>query len=132
LYVDDWWSVCRLYYGSCVIYSASITIVFNYNYYASKMDGDTLMSHYKAPDNSLHFLDDDAYAHLLPEGSVQITNEEAEALRPQPAELTYAQKRAAEYPPMTDYLDGVVKGDQAQIDKYIADCQAVKAKYPKV
>lgn len=88
--------------------------------------------HYKAPDNSLHFLDDDAYAHLLPEGSVAITDEEAEALRPQPAELTYAQKRAAEYPPMTDYLDGVVKGDQAQIDKYIADCQAVKAKYPKV
>jgi hypothetical protein len=25
-----------------------------------------------------------------------------------------------------------VKADQAQIDKYIADCQAVKAKYPKV
>jgi hypothetical protein len=90
------------------------------------------MPHYKAPDNSLHFLDDDAYAHLLPEGSVAITDEEAEALRPQPAELTYAQKRAAEYPPMTDYLDGVVKADQAQIDKYIADCQAVKAKYPKV
>ena len=43
----------------------------------------------------------------------------------------YKRKRAAEYPPMTDYLDGVVKGDQAQIDKYIADCLAVKAKYPK-
>lgn len=43
----------------------------------------------------------------------------------------YKSKRAAEYPPMTDYLDGVVKNDQAQIDKYIADCQAVKAKYPK-
>lgn len=43
----------------------------------------------------------------------------------------YKVKRAAEYPPITDYLDGVVKGDQAQIDKYIADCLAVKAKYPK-
>ena len=43
----------------------------------------------------------------------------------------YIDKRAAEYPPITDYLDGVVKGDQSQIDKYIADCQAVKAKYPK-
>jgi len=43
----------------------------------------------------------------------------------------YKFARAAEYPPMTDYLDGVVKGDQAQINKYIADCQAVKAKYPK-
>lgn len=43
----------------------------------------------------------------------------------------YIAKRQAEYPPITDYLDGVVKGDQAQIDKYIADCNAVKAKYPK-
>ncbi len=43
----------------------------------------------------------------------------------------YQRKRAAEYPPMADYLDGVVKGDQAQIDAYIAACQAVKAKYPK-
>lgn len=40
-------------------------------------------------------------------------------------------QRAAEYPPITDYIDGVVKGDQAQIDAYIAACQAVKAKYPK-
>jgi len=43
----------------------------------------------------------------------------------------YIEKRQAEYPSFIDYLDGVVKGDQAQIDKYIADCQAVKAKYPK-
>jgi hypothetical protein len=39
--------------------------------------------------------------------------------------------RANEYPPMSEYLDGVVKQDQAQIDKYIADCLAVKVKYPK-
>ena len=43
----------------------------------------------------------------------------------------YIAKRQKEYPPMTDYLDGIAKGDQAQIAKYIADCQAVKAKYPK-
>jgi hypothetical protein len=43
----------------------------------------------------------------------------------------YIAKRAAEYPPMTDYLDAVVKNDQAQIDKYIADCLAVKARHPK-
>jgi hypothetical protein len=43
----------------------------------------------------------------------------------------YKEKRAAEYPPITDYLDGIVKGDEAQIAKYIADCQAVKNKYPK-
>ena len=43
----------------------------------------------------------------------------------------YKAKRAVAYPPVTDYLDGIVKNDQAQIDKYIADCLAVKAKYPK-
>jgi len=43
----------------------------------------------------------------------------------------YKFARAREYPSITDYIDGVVKGDQAQIDKYIADCLAVKAKYPK-
>jgi hypothetical protein len=47
------------------------------------------------------------------------------------AELSYAIKRKAEYPPITDYIDGVVKGDQSQIDAYVAACQAVKAKYPK-
>jgi hypothetical protein len=87
--------------------------------------------HYKAPDNTLHFLDSADHEHLLPNGSVPISDAEAEALRPVYT-LTYAQKRAAEYPPFTDYLDGIAKGDQAQIDKYIADCLAVKTKYPKV
>lgn len=36
---------------------------------------------YKAPDNSLHFIEP-AFAHLLPAGSVPITAEEAEALKP--------------------------------------------------
>tara|TARA_R110002153_G_scaffold5128_3_gene24298 strand:+ start:2458 stop:3147 length:690 start_codon:yes stop_codon:yes gene_type:complete len=44
----------------------------------------------------------------------------------------YQRKRQAEYPDYADYLDGVVKGDQDQIDAYIAACQAVKDKYPKV
>jgi len=43
----------------------------------------------------------------------------------------YARLRVTEYPQVEDYLDGIVKGDQDQIDKYIADCLAVKAKYPK-
>lgn len=88
--------------------------------------------HYKAPDNSLHFLDSAEYEHVLPNGSVQITDEEAATIRAANAPvLTYAQKRVAEYPPMTDYLDGIVKGDTAQVNTYIAACLAVKAKYPK-
>lgn len=82
------------------------------------------MPYYKAPDNSVHFLDDDAYVHLLPANSVEIQ-------RPVTPGLTYAQKRVAEYPPMADYIDGIVKGDQAQVDAYVAACLAVKAKYPK-
>lgn len=40
-------------------------------------------------------------------------------------------KRKQEYPPVQDYIDGIVKGDQSQIDAYLAACQAVKNKYPK-
>lgn len=47
------------------------------------------------------------------------------------AKTQYQLDRAIEYPPITDYIDGVVKGDQAQIQTYINACLAVKAKYPK-
>ena len=47
------------------------------------------------------------------------------------AKTQYQRDRAAEYPPITDYLDGIVKGDQAQVQAYIDACLAVKAKYPK-
>ena len=92
------------------------------------------MKYYKDPDTN------EVYAYEVgdepKQNLVAITDEEAEALRIASQQtsfnaLTYAQKRAAEYPPMADYLDGVVKGDQAQIDAYIAACLAVKAKYPK-
>jgi hypothetical protein len=39
-------------------------------------------------------------------------------------------QRAAEYPPASDYLDGVAKDDADQIAAYKAVCLAVKAKYP--
>ena len=45
--------------------------------------------------------------------------------------LDYARKRKAEYPDIYDYMDGIVKNDQTQIDKYISDSQAVKLKHPK-
>lgn len=43
----------------------------------------------------------------------------------------YKEARKSEYPPATDYLDGIVKGDTAQVQAYIDACLAVKAKYPK-
>ena len=42
---------------------------------------------YKAPDNSLHVIEPE-FAHLLPVGSVPITDEEAEALKPVPVPPT--------------------------------------------
>lgn len=74
---------------------------------------------------------------LFVAGGAAYDDPEAELQRtlklPEPPikEPTYIHRRRDEYPPITDYLDGVVKGDQAQIEKYIADCLAVKAKYPK-
>ena len=59
-------------------------------------------------------------------------SEEQERIALEFENTLYQSQRAAEYPPITDYLDGVVKGDQAQIDAYIAACLAVKGKYPKV
>lgn len=43
----------------------------------------------------------------------------------------YAINRRREYPPVADYLDGIVKGDQTQIQEYIQKCLEVKQKYPK-
>ncbi len=43
----------------------------------------------------------------------------------------YQRDRAKAYPDFREYLDGIVKGDQAQVDTYIAACLAVKARYPK-
>lgn len=84
--------------------------------------------HYKAPDNSLHFLDDAQYEHLLPAGSVQITDAEAEALRPKSPEPTYKELRAAAYPSFADQFDLLYHGG---MDAWKAAIQAVKDKYPK-
>ena len=56
---------------------------------------------------------------------------EVERLQAEYNSLEYQRLRAPEYPPVAEYLDGVVKGDHAQIDAYIAACLAVKEKYPK-
>lgn len=78
------------------------------------------------------------FTHKIVNGEyIELTAEEISELEAQAvamaqqADIQYQKSRAAEYPPMADYLDGVVKGDQAQIDAYIAACLAVKAKYPK-
>ena len=96
------------------------------------------MKHYKDPNtNELYAYEaDGSQDHIIPKDFIAVTDVEADQLRNANAQATfaaldYADKRRAEYPPVTDYLDAVVKGDQASIAAYIAACQAVKAKYPK-
>ncbi len=46
----------------------------------------------------------------------------------------YIAKRAAEYPPITDFADAYYwaqKGKSELMDAYVAKCDAVKAKYKK-
>lgn len=75
------------------------------------------------------------YNQLMAEQSTgrQISSDEnGMPITIEPIDTTdYKTKRGLAYPPFTDYLDGVVKGDQAQIDKYIADCLEVKTRFPK-
>lgn len=59
------------------------------------------------------------------EKAAKIAEKAAESL------ILYKFQRAAEYPPIEDYIDGIVKGDQTQVQAYIDACLAVKAKYPK-
>ena len=79
--------------------------------------------------------------HTTAEGNTPFTAEEEaewdareseELLKQAKAEkLAYQAKRKSEYPSINDYVDGIVKGDQAQVQAYIDACLAVKAKYPK-
>jgi hypothetical protein len=86
------------------------------------------MPHYKDAENKLHWLDDASFAHYLPEGCVEITDVEAEALRPVQPEPTYAEKRAAEYPSFADQFDLLYHGGESAWKSAI---QTIKDKYPK-
>lgn len=56
--------------------------------------------------------------------------EESDPRRPEVA-FDYRYYRRMAYPPVTDYLDALVKDDIEGIQDYINKCLDVKAKYPK-
>lgn len=71
---------------------------------------------------------------IAPDGVSVGRGEPPDSLRrveAKPREITYAALRRRDYPPITEYLDAVVKGDQEAVNAYIEKCLAVKAKYPK-
>lgn len=72
------------------------------------------MPHYKDLNNNLHFLDDDSFAYLLPEGCIKIT-EEAEALRQPPPETP----------------EQIIARLEGAIDRYL-DAQAQSFRYESI
>lgn len=68
-------------------------------------------------------------------GQEKPTKEEVEAeitrLQQEWQDTEYQRLRAKEYPDFRDYLDGIVKSDEDQVQAYIDACLAVKTKYPK-
>lgn len=83
------------------------------------------MARFKAtPEGNIPFTAEEEAARDAEEAAYEI--EQAEFAKTQ-----YQRDRAKEYPPITDYIDGIVKSDQAQVQAYIDACLAVKAKYPK-
>jgi hypothetical protein len=70
----------------------------------------------------------DDVAYDANDNVVEYDKAQAEALV---AANAYKESRASEYPDFKDYLDGIVKGDTAQVQAYIDACNAVKTKYPK-
>lgn len=93
------------------------------------------MAHYKAPDNSVHFLEDASYEHFLPAGSEPITDEEAEMIRqaamPQPDSLTYAQLRELAYKLEADPLFFQEQRGEVPAGTWAAKIAEIKARYPK-
>jgi hypothetical protein len=91
------------------------------------------MPHFKNTSNDLFWLDEgDDPAVWLP-GCTPISDAEADSIRAEKAQaaldaLTYAQKRAAEYPSFADQFDLIYHDG---IDAWKTVIQAVKDKYPK-
>lgn len=92
------------------------------------------MRHYQAPDQTLHCIDP-AFVHLLPAGSVQLTDEDAEALRPVPPLHTVIESkkqvvREARKPVFYTLAgmqsEALAKGDSATATAIVGIQQALK------
>lgn len=110
---------------------------FNYN---SELNEPMLLADgYKVYDDSALMPNDGKrYVPIYENTDDKIVRKWAVIIEP---EKSYAEKRAAEYPPITEYLDAIVKinsGDetliadgQKQLNFYYQACLEVKARYPK-
>lgn len=88
------------------------------------------MPYYKAPDNTVHFIDSAEYEHLLPDGSVPITDEEAEAMRPVPAPPDYQALRKAAYVAESDPIFFMSQRGEATPQEWLDKVAEIKARWP--
>ena len=91
------------------------------------------MPYFKDSENKLYWLDDGVDSAVWLPQCKPITDEEANSIRAAEqaaleASLTYAQKRASEYPSIPDQFDLLFHGG---MDAWKAAIQTVKDKYPK-
>ena len=92
--------------------------------------------HYKAPDNSLHFIEAE-FAHLLPAGCVEITDEEAEALRPVPVVPPIVVsprqiKQALDQTGLYDEVEAAVAAGNRQLKIWWSDATTFEENHPMV
>lgn len=93
------------------------------------------MPYFKDTQNNIHHLDDAQFVYLLPKGSVEITDDEAESIRvsqlPVPPEPTYQELRAAAYPSIEAQLDMQYHDAVNTTATWVEAIAAVKLEYPK-
>jgi len=95
------------------------------------------MKHFKDSNNNLFGFEDN---QEIPTGLVEITKLEVDNISKEKSEaaealeislMDYANQRLTAYPSLGEFADAWVKNDTVALEKYRADCLAVKAKYPK-
>lgn len=95
------------------------------------------MKHYKdAAGNVFGYAADGSQDHLKPNGLVEITIKEADELTKLRVQKEfdsedYYRKRILSYPPLGEFVDAWVKGDENALEEYRKKCLEVKAQFPK-
>jgi hypothetical protein len=92
------------------------------------------MKHYKDSQNNIYAYElDGSQDHIIPKNYVRISDAEVEAIHQANAlskfnSLSYSEKRAMEYPSLSDQLDMIYHNG---IDAWKSEIKKVKDKYPK-
>ena len=100
--------------------------------------GDALRSLYDDKENCVWMLVGEEYSGLNwaednvePKPTEKQLNDELDRIKAEYEKTVYRERRRVEYPPVEDFIDALVKGDEEQKQAYVDACLAVKSKYPK-